>query len=211
MSLDQRRIEYGKAALDDRSVDPDPVVQFQRWLLEAESAGVPEPNAMTLATATAGGLPSARIVLLRGVDRRGFVFFTDDRSNKGRELTDNPRAALVFFWQPIERQVRVTGAVSRIAEHDSDAYFGSRPRGSQIGAWSSEQSAVIAGREVLDRAVRTAEERYHGGPVPRPPYWGGFRVEPDQIEFWQGRPSRLHDRLRYSRVGDLWRIDRLSP
>jgi pyridoxamine 5'-phosphate oxidase len=211
MSLVERRIDYGKATLDERSVDRDPLAQFRRWLEEAEAAGVPEPNAMTLATAAPDGTPSARIVLLRGVDERGFVFFTDYRSQKGRELERNPRASLVFFWHPLERQVRVDGTVGRVTPAESAAYFATRPRGSQLGAWGSEQSAVVAERDALDRAVAEAEARFAGAEVPCPPHWGGFRVEPRQIEFWQGRPSRLHDRIRFARAAGAWTIERLSP
>jgi pyridoxamine 5'-phosphate oxidase len=211
MSLSNDRIDYRKSTFDDRAADPDPIAQFRRWLDEADAAGVPEPNAMTLATATSDGAPSARIVLLRGVDQRGFVFFTDYRSRKGRELGANPRAALVFFWHPVERQVRITGTVARVAVAESASYFETRPRGSQLGAWGSEQSAVIPSREAIDQAVAAAERRFADRLVPCPPHWGGFRLDPEQIEFWQGRPSRLHDRLRYSLGAEGWTIDRLSP
>ncbi len=211
MSLSERRVDYRKSSFDEGGADPDPVVQFRRWLEEAESAGVPEPNAMTLATADAEGDPAARIVLLRGVDDRGFVFFTDYRSQKGRELEANPRAALVFFWHALERQVRVSGSVARVTRAESASYFETRPRGSQLGAWGSEQSAVVTGRDAIDQAVESAGRRFADQPVPCPPHWGGYRVEPREIEFWQGRPSRLHDRLRYSRVAGAWKVERLSP
>ena len=211
MNVGDRRIDYGKATLDERSTNPDPLAQFRRWLEEAETAGVPEPNAMTLATAGTDGAPSARIVLLRGVDHRGFVFFTDYRSRKSRDLGANPRAALVFFWHPVERQVRITGTVARVTLAESAEYFETRPRGSQLGAWGSEQSAVVPSREAIDRAVADAAGRFGNTPVPCPPHWGGFRVCPEQIEFWQGRPSRLHDRLRYSLAAGDWKIERLSP
>lgn len=211
MSLSERRIDYGKSNLDEQAADPDPLAQFRQWLEEAESAGVPEPNAMTLATAAADGTPAARIVLLRGVDPRGFVFFTDYRSQKSRELGANPRAALVFFWHAVERQVRIAGTVARVTPAESASYFETRPRGSQLGAWGSEQSAVVPGREVIDQAVASAERRFSDRPVPCPPHWGGYRLEPLEIEFWQGRPNRLHDRLRYSRVTEGWKIERLSP
>ena len=211
MSLTERRIDYGKSTLDEAAVDPDPIAQFHRWLADAEAAGVPEPNAMTLATAMVDGTPSARIVLLRVVDHRGFVFFTDYRSQKGRELDLNPRAALVFFWHPLERQVRIVGTVSRVTPAESAAYFATRPRGSQVGAWGSEQSSIVTGRETIDRAVAAAEARFTDTDVPCPPEWGGYRVDPNQLEFWQGRPSRLHDRVRYQRGAGAWAIERLSP
>jgi pyridoxamine 5'-phosphate oxidase len=166
---------------------------------------------MTLATATPDGQPSARIVLLRGLDQRGLVFFTDYRSRKSRDLLANPRAALVFHWHPLERQVRVAGAVSRVSTEESEAYFRTRPRGSQLGAWGSEQSAPVPDRAAIERAVDLADRRFAGGEVPCPPHWGGFRVRPEEFEFWQGRANRLHDRLRYSQVDGRWRIDRLSP
>jgi pyridoxamine 5'-phosphate oxidase len=166
---------------------------------------------MTLATATADGAPSARIVLLKGFDERGFVFFTDYRSRKGTELAENPRAALVFYWPELERQVRIVGSTTQTDRPESEAYFRSRPRGSRLGAWISHQSQVIAGRQQLDERVPDLERRYPGDDVPLPPYWGGFRLRPDSIDFWQGRASRLHDRIRYLRSGDRWRIERLAP
>lgn len=211
MSLPDRRIEYGRSSLDQATVDPDPFRQFATWFDEAVAAGVPDPNAMTLATASPAGIPSARVVLLKGVDSRGFVFFTDYRSQKALELTANPRAALVFFWRRLERQVRIGGPVVRVDPGESDEYFASRPHGSRVGAWVSRQSSVLPDRETLDTAWNDAARRFGDGPVPRPDHWGGFRILPEEFEFWQGRPNRLHDRVRYRWDASRWRIERLSP
>jgi pyridoxamine 5'-phosphate oxidase len=192
--------------------DPDPLALFGRWYKEAVEAGLPEPNAMTLATATPDGRPSARVVLLKGFDERGFVFYTNYASRKGRELAANPRAALVFHWQPLARQVRVEGPVERVDPEESAAYFATRPRGAQLGAWASRQSAVLAGRDqLLARYQRLAEE-HAGRPVPLPPFWGGLRLAPEVLEFWLGRENRLHDRVRYTRhEPGGWLVELLSP
>jgi len=211
LDLAALRRDYALATLDERDVDADPIRQFERWFADAAAARVPEPNAMTLSTATRDGVPSARIVLLKGVDANGFAFYTDYRSRKGAELAENPLAALTFLWKEIERQVRITGSVSRVSTQESDAYFRTRPLGSRLGAWASHQSAVLASREELEARVQVVIGRFPDGDVPLPPHWGGFRVAPDEIEFWQGRPDRLHDRLLYRRGERGWEISRLSP
>jgi pyridoxamine 5'-phosphate oxidase len=213
MSIADLRREYARARLDETDVSHDPLVEFARWFAEAQEAKVPEPTAMTLATATPEGLPSARIVLLKGFDERGFVFFTDYRSRKGAELEANPRAALVLWWGELERQVRITGGVALASHEESERYFRTRPLGSRLGAWASHQSRVIPGRAALEADLKEVEARFQDGNVPLPPHWGGYRVVPDTIEFWQGRESRLHDRIRYLREGGAkgWRVERLSP
>ena len=210
-SVADLRREYARARLDEANVSPDPITEFARWFEEAVKAEVQEPNAMTLATASPDGAPSARIVLLKGFDERGFVFFTDYRSQKGTELEQNPRAALVFYWPELERQIRITGATLPVGREESEAYFRTRPRGSRISAWVSHQSQVIAGRKLLEDRVPELEKRFPGDDVPLPPYWGGVRLAPTSVEFWQGRTSRLHDRIRYTRDDERWRIERLSP
>jgi pyridoxamine 5'-phosphate oxidase len=210
-SVADLRREYARARLDEANVSPDPITEFARWFDEAVKAEVQEPNAMTLASVGPEGMPSARIVLLKGFDERGFVFFTDYRSQKGTELEQNPRAALVFYWPELERQIRITGETAPIERGESEAYFRTRPRGSRISAWVSHQSQVIASRKLLEDRVPELESMYPADDVPLPPYWGGFRVLPATVEFWQGRISRLHDRIRYTRSGNTWRIERLSP
>jgi pyridoxamine 5'-phosphate oxidase len=189
----------------------DPLRRFGDWFEEAGRAGIAVPETMTLATADADGAPSARMVLLKGVDDEGFVFYTGYVSRKARELTDNPRAALVFYWRPLGKQVRVEGRVERVSAAESAAYFATRPRGSQLAAWASQQSEPLAGREELDRRYAELEREYEGRDVPLPPHWGGFRLRPDAIEFWQHRDNRLHDRIRYTRAREGWRPELLSP
>jgi pyridoxamine 5'-phosphate oxidase len=210
-SIADLRREYARARLDERDANPDPIAQFAAWFSDAQRAAVEDPNAMVLATATPDGAPSARVVLLKGFDDRGFVFFTDYRSRKGGELEANPRAALVLYWVELERQVRITGSVTRTSPEESSAYYRSRPLGSRLGAWVSHQSQPIPSREALETGLREAEHRFADGEVPLPPHWGGYRVRPEAIEFWQGRENRLHDRIRYVRDGNSWRVERLAP
>lgn len=208
---DMRR-EYRSGVLELADLDPDPIAQFQLWFADAQAAESIEPNAMAVATATPDGRPSTRFVLCKGVDERGFRFFTNYNSHKGHELDANPHAALAFFWPTLERQVRIEGRVERLSDEESEAYFHSRPKGSQIGAITSPQSQPLPDRAVLERAVNEATERYQDAEVPFPAgSWGGYLVIPERIEFWQGRKSRLHDRFQYMRQGDSWVIERLAP
>jgi pyridoxamine 5'-phosphate oxidase len=213
IDIEHLREDYRLASLDVKDVDENPIAQFGKWLKEALDAQVPEPNAMTLATCTPEGKPAARIVLLKGYDEAGFVFFTNYESRKGKELLHNPNAALVFSWLELQRQVRIEGKVQKVAPEQSTAYFQSRPKGSQIGAWASPQSRVIGEREMLEEKVQKLEEKYaNEDELPRPKHWGGYVVQPRLIEFWQGRPSRLHDRIQYTlQSSGNWLIERLAP
>ncbi|MGH7542118.1 MAG: pyridoxamine 5'-phosphate oxidase [Gemmatimonadota bacterium] len=197
--------------IDELSVTSDPIALFRDWFEDAGKAGLFLPDAVAVATSAPDGTPSVRMMLLKGVDMRGFVLYTNYESRKGRELAANPRASLCFYWGILERQVRVEGSVERIPRAESEAYFRARPRGSQIGAWASEQSRPVEGREALERRFREYEEKFRGGEVPLPAYWGGFRLDPHHIEFWQGRLNRLHDRLRYERTPAGWDVVRLAP
>ena len=215
MDLSGLREEYGRGGLDLPDLADEPVAMFERWLEQAVAAGVHEPNAMVLATSTPDGRPSSRMVLLKGVGPEGFVFFTNLSSRKGDELAANPRCALLFPWHPLERQVRVEGVASALDDAEVEAYFHSRPRGAQLGAWASEQSRPVSSRAALAASYARAQERFgaepRDGEVPVPPQWGGYRVRPEAVEFWQGRPSRMHDRLVYTRDGDGWATERLAP
>lgn len=209
--LAARRVQYETAGLDVVDVAADPVEQWHRWYDEAASAGVTEPNAMVLATVDRGGAPDARFVLARGFDERGVVFYTNLQSAKSAQLVETPLASAVFSWLDLHRQVRLRGPVTRASDEEADAYFANRPRGSQIGAWASPQSEPIADRDALDARIESVEARFQGEAVPRPPFWGGWRIGLAEIEFWQGRPNRLHDRVRYTRHDDTWTTTRLAP
>lgn len=203
--------QYTYGSLDAEDLHPEPLVQLEKWIRQAASAALPDPEAMALATADSSGTPSARMVLLKGLDPRGLTFFTNYESQKSRELDENPHAAAVFYWPLIERQVRVSGGVERLTREESQGYFQSRPREAQLGAWASQQSRVIATRGIVEEELRRVTSLHEGREVPTPPFWGGWRIVPVAVEFWQGRPSRLHDRLRYVRSAEGWRIERLSP
>jgi pyridoxamine 5'-phosphate oxidase len=214
MDLEPKRFEYESIPLDVGDVDPDPVEQVRRWTAMWEEIAPKEPSAAVLATAGSDGQPTARNVLVRGLDGRGCVFFTNHESRKGRHLAANPRGALLFSWVPVNRQIELVGAVTPIDRAETEEYFASRPRGSQVAAWASAQSTVLPDRATLEEQFRAAEERFGDGPVPCPPHWGGYRLVPATIELWQGRPNRLHDRLRYTRDATApagWRLERLSP
>lgn len=213
LSLADLRLTYARESLSEAGVNADPIVQFRHWFGQALEAELIEPNAMTLATVSADGRPSARMVLLKEIEGRDFIFYTNYESRKGRELAANPYAALVFYWAELERQVRIEGEVGKVSRAQSEAYFGTRPRGSQLGAWASSQSETVASKADLERKLAELQVLYPGSaPVPTPGFWGGFRLKPVTIEFWQGRPDRLHDRLQYSLLADgSWRIERLSP
>jgi pyridoxamine 5'-phosphate oxidase len=209
--LARLRREYSDIGLDIADLDPDPLAQFRRWLDDVLAADYFEPNAVVLTTTGLDGWPSARNVLLKGLDERGFVFYTNYTSDKARDLDQTGKATLLFSWTEVRRQVRVSGMAKRLPAEESDAYFASRPRGSQLGAWASDQSSTINDRAGLDRQFTETAGRFNGVDIPRPPFWGGYRVEPFLYEFWQGREYRLHDRLRYNREDDRWRIERLQP
>jgi pyridoxamine 5'-phosphate oxidase len=206
------RRDYSHKQLSEKDADPDPIIQFENWWIEARHSKIDEVNAMTLATASPDGLPSARIVLLKGFSEKGFTFFTNYESYKGQQLAENPRACLVFFWKELERQIRITGLVTKISAEESDTYFHSRPEASQIGAWASPQSRIITNRHWIDEKFNEMVNKMEGSFIGRPPYWGGYIVKPVEMEFWQGRPSRLHDRLQYSlEENGKWKMERLAP
>jgi pyridoxamine 5'-phosphate oxidase len=212
MALADMRKDYSLAGLLEKDLAKNPFRQFEQWFQEAEAAKIAEPNAMTLATTGRDGRPAARTVLLKGCDGRGFVFYTNFESRKGRELDANPRAALLFPWVAMESQILIEGPVARVSREVAEAYFHSRPRGSQLAAWASPQSTTVAGRAVLEESYRVVDKKYEGRTVPLPPNWGGFRLAPETVEFWQGRRNRLHDRLRYRREpGGDWVVERLAP
>jgi pyridoxamine 5'-phosphate oxidase len=212
MTIADLRKEYSKQALDEKDVDKDPLKQFETWFKEAVNSEVPEPNAMTLSTVSPNGFPSGRIVLLKGIEDEGFVFYTNYQSDKGKDLAASGVAALTFFWSELERQVRIQGKVTKVSREKSESYFQSRPRDSQIGAWTSPQSSVIKNRSVLEERMKNMAEKFNGiETIPLPDQWGGYHVDPFLIEFWQGRPSRLHDRILYTLDGKRWKVNRLAP
>ncbi len=211
MDLGHLREQYQSEGLDRLDADPDPIEQFRRWFAEVEASGLWEPNAMVVSTVDGSGWPAARIVLLKALDERGFVFFTNYDSDKGRDLAAEPRTSLTFFWTELRRQVRVRGVARRLGDAENDAYFATRPRGSQLGAWASPQSQIVPGRDAFEARFAELDARYGDAVIPRPPHWGGFAIEPERIEFWQGRENRLHDRLRYERTDGSWVTVRLAP
>jgi pyridoxamine 5'-phosphate oxidase len=211
MFINTLRHDFSKQTLDVIDVNTNPILQFEKWFNEALEASVNEPNAMTVCTASKEGKPSARILLLRNFDEKGFVYYTNYKSRKGTEIAENPYCALVFFWPELERQVRVEGSIQKQTTEESDIYFNTRPKGSKLGAWTSEQSKVISSREVLNEEYEKISKKFPGDAVPRPPDWGGYLLKPATIEFWQGRPSRLHDRILFTRENNKWKIERLAP
>ncbi len=210
-SLADLRKDYSKHGLNETEIDPNPFLQFSRWFDDAVAAKVTEPNAMTLATSTPNGVPSARIVLLKNFDERGFTFYTSYEGRKAKELGENPRGALLFYWPDLERQIRLEGEVQKVSREESETYFLSRPLGSKIGAWASKQSAILKGSEELASRWMETQQRFANGIVPLPETWGGYRLWPNALEFWQGRPSRMHDRILYERNGTFWNFKRLGP
>jgi pyridoxamine 5'-phosphate oxidase len=211
MSIADIRKEYMRESLSEGDVELDPFLQFTRWWKEAVGSDITEVNAMTLATCNKEGMPSARTVLLKDYDKSGFVFFSNYESRKAKDIDENPQASLLFFWKELERQVRIEGRIEKVDATESDSYFHSRPEGSRIGAWASPQSRVVSSRDVIEENVRRYQAAFEQAPIPRPPHWGGYRVIPVHIEFWQGRPSRLHDRILYSLEAESWKISRLAP
>jgi pyridoxamine 5'-phosphate oxidase len=211
LNLADLRREYIKNGLLESDIDKDPFRQFSLWFEQASNAGIMEPNAMSHATVSPDGQPSMRVVLLKGVDDKGFIFFTNYESRKGKDIELNPKSSLLFFWGELERQVRIEGTIEKISQESSKAYFDSRPEGSRIGAWSSDQSTIVASRDVLESRFDENMSRFAGKDIPMPDYWGGYRLVPTMLEFWQGRGSRMHDRIRYRLVDNTWLIDRLSP
>ena len=209
--LQKLREDYSKHSLDESDVSSDPIEQFEKWIKEALKAEVPEPNAMTLSTVGAGNKPHSRVVLLKGIENDEFIFYTNHKSDKGAEIAQNPNVALCFLWLELERQVRIEGKAEKLSEDESEAYFKKRPYKSQIGALASNQSSVVPNRAFLEDRFKELEEIYSEGNVPKPESWGGYRVKPEVLEFWQGRRSRLHDRIKFEKVGDKWDIKRLSP
>lgn len=209
--LSELRREYTVGGLDEADLEVDPITMFRRWLHDSVSAGLHEPNAMVVSTVSSGGRPASRTVLLKGLDQGGFVFFTNYSSRKGGEIASNPSCALLFPWHALERQVRIEGTASRLSDSENDMYFSMRPRGSQLGAWASPQSETVSGRAALEARYAEVVERFGAGEVPRPPHWGGYRVQPDSVEFWQGRVGRMHDRLRYRLTPGGWTTERLAP
>lgn len=211
-TIENLRQEYRAAKLDEKDVAPDPISQFSNWFSQALDANIFEPNAMTLATATSDGIPSARVMLMKGFEANGFIFYTNYLSRKGKELSKNPRASIVFFWAELERQVRIEGVVEKIGKEESTRYFHSRPKGSQIGALASQQSREIESRQVLEDNLKELEERFKDQEIPKPSHWGGYILKPQVVEFWQGGPGRLHDRVVYKRINNKnWKIVRLAP